>query len=70
MTRVDAHHHIWDLSVREQGWMAGPELEPIRRNFSIEDLAPQAAAADVTATTWSRVWSAGLTWPLPTWPTR
>ena len=30
--------------------MVGPELEPIRRNFSIDDLAPQAAAADITAT--------------------
>ena len=50
MSRVDAHHHIWDLSVREQTWMVGPELDPIRRNFSIDDLAPQAAAADVTAT--------------------
>ena len=39
--RVDAHHHIWDLSVREQSWMVGPELDPIRRNFSIDDLAPR-----------------------------
>jgi L-fuconolactonase len=50
MSRVDAHHHIWDLSVREQSWMAGPEMDPIRRTFSIDDLAPQAAAADITAT--------------------
>lgn len=47
--RVDAHHHIWDLSVREQTWMVGPELDPVRRNFSIDDLAPLAAAADVTS---------------------
>ena len=50
MSRVDAHHHVWDLSVREQSWMVGPELDPIRRNFTIADLAPLAAAADVTAT--------------------
>ncbi|NUR94154.1 MAG: amidohydrolase family protein [Kribbellaceae bacterium] len=50
MSRVDAHHHVWDLSVREQSWMIGPELDPIRRNFTITDLAPLAAAADVTAT--------------------
>ncbi len=50
MSRVDAHHHIWDLSVREQSWLAGPEMDPIRRSFSIDDLAPQAAAADITAT--------------------
>jgi len=50
MSRVDAHHHVWDLTVRDQTWMVGPELEPIRRNFSIDDLAPLAAAAGVTAT--------------------
>jgi L-fuconolactonase len=48
--RVDAHHHVWDLSVREQTWMVGPELDPVRRNYSIDDLAPHAAAAGVTAT--------------------
>ncbi|NUR98475.1 MAG: amidohydrolase, partial [Kribbellaceae bacterium] len=42
MSRVDAHHHVWDLSVREQSWMVGPELDPIRRNFTIADLAPLA----------------------------
>jgi L-fuconolactonase len=50
MSRVDAHHHVWDLTVREQTWMVGPELDPIRRNFSLDDLAPSAAAADVGAT--------------------
>ncbi|TDU90071.1 L-fuconolactonase [Kribbella voronezhensis] len=48
--RVDAHHHLWDLSVREQAWMVGPELDPIRRNFSVDELAPLAAAAGVSAT--------------------
>ncbi|GAA1602657.1 amidohydrolase family protein [Kribbella hippodromi] len=50
MSRVDAHHHIWDLAVREQSWMVGPELDPIRRSFSIDELVPLAAAADVTST--------------------
>jgi L-fuconolactonase len=50
MSRVDAHHHVWDLTVRDQTWMAGPDFAPIRRNFSVEDLAPLAAAADITAT--------------------
>jgi L-fuconolactonase len=50
MSRVDAHHHIWDLTVREQSWMVGPDLDPIRRDYSIDDLAPQAAAAGITAT--------------------
>lgn len=48
--KVDAHHHLWDLTVREQSWMVGPELEPIRRSFGIDDLEPVAEAAGVTAT--------------------
>ncbi|MFJ9563781.1 amidohydrolase family protein [Streptomyces fuscichromogenes] len=47
---VDAHHHVWDLSVRDQDWLAGPELQPLRRNFTVEDLEPEAAAAGVTRT--------------------
>ncbi|MDH6121079.1 L-fuconolactonase [Kitasatospora sp. GAS204A] len=46
---VDAHHHLWDLSVRDQDWLVGPELAPLRRNFSLSDLAPEAAAAGVGA---------------------
>ncbi|WP_151475590.1 amidohydrolase family protein [Streptomyces albicerus] len=47
---VDAHHHVWDLSVRDQDWITGPELAPIRRNFALEDLEPQAHAAGVSRT--------------------
>ncbi|MFE0177291.1 amidohydrolase family protein [Streptomyces sp. NPDC059002] len=47
---VDAHHHVWDLSVRDQEWITGEALAPIRRNFSLADLAPEARAAGVTAT--------------------
>ncbi|MCQ4212100.1 amidohydrolase family protein [Streptomyces longispororuber] len=47
---VDAHHHVWDLSVRDQDWITGPELAPIRRDFTLDDLAPEARAAGVTAT--------------------
>ncbi|MBT2398775.1 amidohydrolase [Streptomyces sp. ISL-100] len=47
---VDAHHHVWDLSVRDQDWITGPELAPIRRNFLLDDLRPEAAAAGVEAT--------------------
>ena len=36
--RIDSHHHVWDLSVREQGWMVGEALYPIKKNFSINDL--------------------------------
>lgn len=47
---VDAHHHVWDLSVRDQDWITGPELSPLRRNFTLPDLEPQARAAGVDRT--------------------
>ncbi|MEU1027291.1 amidohydrolase family protein [Streptomyces mirabilis] len=47
---VDAHHHVWDLSVRDQDWITGPELQPLRRDFGVADLAPQALAAGVDRT--------------------
>jgi len=47
---VDAHHHLWDLSVRDQDWISGDALAPLRRDFTLADLAPQARAAGVTAT--------------------
>jgi L-fuconolactonase len=50
MTIVDAHHHVWDLSVRPQPFLDQPGLEPLRRNFLLAELEPQAAAQGVTAT--------------------
>ncbi|GAA2761804.1 amidohydrolase family protein [Streptomyces paradoxus] len=50
MTVVDAHHHVWDLSVRDQDWITGPELAPLRRDFTVKDLEPEAAAAGVGCT--------------------
>ena len=47
---VDAHHHVWDLSVRDQPWLAQPHLAPLRRNFLLADLEPEAAAQGVTST--------------------
>ncbi|WP_369231084.1 amidohydrolase [Streptomyces sp. R21] len=47
---VDAHHHVWDLSVRDQDWITGPELRPLRRNFAVTDLEPEARAAGVDRT--------------------
>jgi L-fuconolactonase len=50
MSIVDAHHHVWDLAVRDQPWIAGPPMAPIRRSFCVDDLRPSAHAAGVTAT--------------------
>ncbi|MBB6421975.1 putative TIM-barrel fold metal-dependent hydrolase [Streptomyces sp. AK010] len=47
---IDAHHHVWDLSVRDQDWITGPELAPLRRDFLLADLESEAQAAGVTAT--------------------
>ncbi|KOG89118.1 amidohydrolase, partial [Streptomyces varsoviensis] len=41
---VDAHHHVWDLTVRDQDWIAGDRMAPLRRNFAAADLRPEAAA--------------------------
>ncbi|MEY9912276.1 L-fuconolactonase [Catenulispora sp. MAP12-49] len=48
MRIVDAHHHLWDLAVRDQPWTA--ELPALRRSFHLADLEPLAAAAGVSAT--------------------
>ena len=47
---VDAHHHVWDLAVRDQPWIAGPPMAAIRRSFCVGDLRPSAQQAGVNAT--------------------
>lgn len=48
--RIDAHHHLWDLTRREQPWMDGAWAEPIRRTFTPDDLAPHLDAHGIDAT--------------------
>jgi L-fuconolactonase len=45
VTRIDAHHHLWDLKRREQAWLDVAELADIRRTFTVADYASEAAAA-------------------------
>ena len=40
MSRVDAHHHVWDLSVRDQAWLAGEPFAPIRLALSGSKVSP------------------------------
>ena len=48
MAIVDSHHHVWDPAAHAQPWLDSDDaLAPLRRNFSVADLAPQAAAAGV-----------------------
>ncbi len=46
---VDAHHHVWRLAVRDQAWITGPRMAPLRRDFRMADLRPHAEAAGVDA---------------------
>jgi L-fuconolactonase len=54
---IDAHHHLWDLATQEHNWLMGgqpwasdEELARLRRSFTLADLVPLAAAAEVTGT--------------------
>ena len=48
--RIDSHHHIWDLSVRDQEWITGDAMHPIRRNFAVSDLHVASAASGIEKT--------------------
>jgi len=48
VTRIDAHHHVWDLSVRDQPWTK--DLPVLRRSFSYDELAPALRAHDIDGT--------------------
>jgi L-fucono-1,5-lactonase len=49
MRIVDAHHHVWDLGVRDQDWITGPALAPLRRDFLLDDYRRLAGAHGVSA---------------------
>jgi len=48
--RIDAHHHLWDLSRRPQPWMDGPWADPIARTVTTADLLPHLDAHGIGAT--------------------
>lgn len=48
--RIDAHHHLWDLSRRGQPWMDGPWADPIRRSYQLSDLTPHLTGHRIDAT--------------------
>jgi L-fuconolactonase len=47
--RIDAHQHFWRLDRGDYGWLT-PELQPIYRDFGIDDLRPHLAAAGIGGT--------------------
>jgi L-fuconolactonase len=46
--RIDAHHHVWDLAVRDQPWTA--DLPGLHRSFDLAELRPSLLAHGVDAT--------------------
>lgn len=48
--RVDAHHHLWDVGAREHEWLAGSSMKPLRKTFTVDDLATQARGAVIDRT--------------------
>ena len=49
--RIDAHHHVWSLDRGDYGWLQPtPALAPIYRDFSLADLQPLLATAQIEAT--------------------
>ncbi|MEU0268171.1 amidohydrolase family protein [Nocardioides sp. NPDC006303] len=46
--RIDAHHHVWDLEVRDQEWTR--DLPAIRRSFSFDDLRPHLVDHEIAGT--------------------
>ena len=50
MIRIDAHHHLWELARRPHVWLDGPAMAPIRRDFTLNDLAAPARDAGIDRT--------------------
>ncbi|MER6794789.1 amidohydrolase family protein, partial [Amycolatopsis mediterranei] len=46
--RVDAHHHLWQTSVRRHAWLDGDDTAAIRRDFTPDDLRAAALGIDAT----------------------
>jgi L-fucono-1,5-lactonase len=46
--RIDAHHHLWDLDVRDQPWTH--PIPVLHRSFTMDDLRPHLHRSAVDAT--------------------
>jgi L-fuconolactonase len=47
---VDSHHHVWDLTVRDQPFLRQAGYPELMRAFDVDDLLPLAIAAGVSQT--------------------
>ncbi|MEO3868648.1 amidohydrolase family protein [Nonomuraea sp. B12E4] len=50
MSRIDAHHHVWDLGLRAHTWLNPDKMAPVRRTFTLDQLEASAAVTGVTQT--------------------
>jgi L-fuconolactonase len=48
--RVDAHHHLWDLTVRPQPWIDPDDMAAIHRSFDPQDLVAVTGRAGIGRT--------------------
>jgi L-fuconolactonase len=48
--RLDSHHHFWDPTRAMYPWMVGDAMDPVRRPFTPDDLAPELAAQRISGT--------------------
>ena len=48
MPRIDAHHHVWDLAIRDQPWTV--PLAALRRSFGLDELRPSLQRHHIGAT--------------------
>lgn len=46
---IDAHQHVWRLARGDYGWLT-PQLAPIFRDFTLDDLRPELARHGIGAT--------------------
>lgn len=49
MMKIDSHHHLWTLARGDYSWMT-PDLGPIYRDFTPNDLAPHLKAVGIDKT--------------------
>ncbi len=46
---IDAHHHLWNYSAREYGWI-NQEMQPLKHDFAPNNLAPLIKEAGIDGT--------------------
>lgn len=48
--KVDAHHHLWDVTTRDHTWLDTPPMASIRKTFTVADLEAEARATGIERT--------------------